>query len=316
MSLFCLRFPFPFTLRAEQGRQACLRGCRAARSCPVPPAFWGDMLLVQFFLLFFLSNVSRIAFKLKPSSVNSSAYKSVPHVAQIDTGDLPVGSHLWFFSGSHFCGKLKVMSAVPLSFFFFNGLSQILLLSGCKITVLNCQQNCSATILDFFFLSWKIPGKTNNSHRRAAARVAGKPEVGSESALLVPFFMECALCLSIFFVNPEATLCSADEGEAALLHLCACATLGWSVDYSWLWFLFLPDLEQHFKNAPNSCRPLFHFLFQPSGPAAKDPRGALVGVGLLGLPSDWWVLRRVSGGTPSCPGHVLCPLWVRKTSCD
>lgn len=309
MSLFCLRFPFPFTLRAEQGRQACLRGCRAARSCPVPPAFWGDMLLVQFFFFFYL--MSQESHSNWNQAQLTHLHRNLSH---IDTGDLPVGSHLWFFSGSHICGKLKVMSAVFLSFFFFYGLSQILLLSGCKITVLNCRQNCSATILDFFF--WKIPGKTNNSQRRAAARVAGKPEVGSESALLVPFFMECALCLSIFFVNPEATLCSADEGEAALLHLCACATLGWSVDYSWLWFLFLPDLEQHFKNAPNSCRPLFHFLFQPSGPAAKDPRGALVGVGLLGLPSDWWVLRRVSGGTPSCPGHVLCPLWVRKTSCD
>lgn len=42
------------------------------------------------------------------------------------------------------------MSAVFLFFvFFFNGLSQILLLSGSKITVLNCQQNCSPTILDF-----------------------------------------------------------------------------------------------------------------------------------------------------------------------
>lgn len=69
-----------------------------------------------------------------------------------------------------------------------------------------------------------------------------------------------------------------------------------------------------FFKCPSPLLPssVFCFPIQPSAPSAKDPRGAVVGDKLAGLPPDRWVLWQLPGGTSCCPDHVLRSLWVRK----
>lgn len=140
---------------------------------------------------------------------------------------------------THFCSWWRYKNQRQPSFCFLKGLSQIFLLPCSKIMVLNCQQTSSIVFLQILIFL-QIPSKKkmtiSSSHHRTATIVAGKPEMLSESALLSFFFMECALCLSIFSFT-QRQHCAPSTRVRQFAPLLSVCDTGWSVDYSWLWFL-------------------------------------------------------------------------------
>lgn len=69
--------------------------------------------------------------------------------------------------------------------------------------------------------SW---GSIQSNHRRTTSRWRETRDVIPECSTVL-FYGMCTMFIHLF-VNPEATLCFIDKGEAVLLHFCTCATLG------------------------------------------------------------------------------------------
>lgn len=115
-----------------------------------------------------------------------------------------------------------------LSLCSLNHLSQIFLLSCSKIVVLNCQQTLSILFLQILIFL-QIPSKKTKKPKSPPTaeqkQFLQRNQGCYQKVLCCPFLWNVHYVYP-FLVKPEATLCSIDKGEAVLLHLCACVTLG------------------------------------------------------------------------------------------